>query len=169
MKVISGNLVVMALEQEFDVIAQGNNCFCKQKSGIAEQFVYYWNTDKYPMEADRYISSYNKLGTIDYREFGSPFKNGSRQVHKLYVVNCYTQYRYGRNHSDGDNDPFDAEAIIMCLRKIAHDFPASKIGLPYIGCGLASPPELRAARRDWFESEVAKIFEGCDVTIVNYG
>ena len=80
----------------------------------------------------------------------------------LFVVNSYTQYSYGRNHSDGVKNPLDYEALQLCLRKINKVFKGKKIGLPKIGCGLAGG--------NW--SIVKKLIKAeladCDVTIVIY-
>jgi O-acetyl-ADP-ribose deacetylase (regulator of RNase III) len=34
---INGDLIELALQDKFNVIAHGCNCFCTQKSGIAKQ------------------------------------------------------------------------------------------------------------------------------------
>ena len=54
---------------------------------------------------------------------GNIYKLGNYTVARhenFYVFNCYTQYRYGKNHEDGDEMPVDYEAITLCLRKINH-------------------------------------------------
>lgn len=37
MKVITGNLIKLAINGDFDVIIHGCNCFCKMGAGIAKQ------------------------------------------------------------------------------------------------------------------------------------
>ena len=57
---------------------------------------------------------------------------------ELTVVNCYTQFMYGKNHTDGVSKPLDYEALTLCLKKINHMFKGKHIGLPgFIGGGLA--------------------------------
>lgn len=168
MKIIDGNLIELALAEEFDVIAHGCNCFCKMTAGIAKPMAERFKCNEFHYEQDEFISDYNKLGSIDYQRFRLPKLDGTRQIHELYVVNAYTQYRYGQNHADGDNDPYDMIAIIMCLKKLNHDFGCKRIGLPYIGCGLASPPHLRDFRKKRFEEMVKGYMPNCDVTIVNF-
>ena len=58
---VEGNLITMALEGCFDVIAQGNNCFCTQGAGIAPQMVEAFGTDTFPLERLRYRGNINKL------------------------------------------------------------------------------------------------------------
>lgn len=189
---IKGDLIQLALAGKFDVIAHGCNCFCKQTSGIAKEMVANFQTDKFYKETTSiYEGDHNKLGTIDVGGFvldwcGNPeiceescipsllwnqlkrmdlFVN---EVKFLEIVNCYTQFRYGKNHVDGDNDPFNAMAIEMCLIKLNHHFANKHIGLPYIGCGLASPKHLIPERKVWFENTVKQVMIDCDVTIVEY-
>ena len=80
----------------------------------------------------------------------------------FYVVNSYTQYNYGRNHSDGDDKPLSYEALTLCLRKINHKFKGKHIGLPQIGCGLAGG--------DWekVKAIIQKELVDCDATVVIY-
>ena len=148
---IKGDLIDLALKGKFDVIAHGCNCFNKQKSGIAKQMSKVFDTDAFELETD-YYGDINKLGQLEYEDKGND----------LTVVNCYTQYKYGKNHKDGDTNPRDYDAITLCMRKINHLFKGKHIGLPKIGCGLAGG--------DW--NIVKKIIEhelkDCDVTVVIY-
>ena len=165
MNEIKGNLITLALEGRFDVIAHGCNCFCKQKSGIAKQMVKEFQTDTFPKEHIDLKEVINKLGTIDMEgRIITPNDN----VKNLIVVNCYTQYSYGGNHKDGVADPFDPIAIILCMRKLNHEFKGKHIGVPYIGCGLASPEPLRASRKEWFERCLTDTMTDCEVTLVEY-
>ena len=129
-----GNLITLAQEGYFDVITHGCNCFCTMGAGIAPQMAKAFGADKFPMEAPQYRGDRNKMGTIDYewQDISIPFGK-----HKLVVVNSYTQFHYGRNHSDGVDMPVDYDAIKLCMRKINQEFRGKTIGLPLIGCGLA--------------------------------
>jgi O-acetyl-ADP-ribose deacetylase (regulator of RNase III) len=82
------------------------------------------------------------------------------RVNGIIVLNCYTQFRYGKNHEDGNKKPVDYEAITLCLRKINHILPGKSIGLPLIGCGLAGG--------DWtiVEKIIEKELKDMVVTIV---
>lgn len=159
-KEIKGDLIQLALAGEFDVIAQGNNCFCTQGSGIAPQFVKAFNTNDikvYTLEDPSTKGDVNKMGQIQsnvivLKAEAAPSKSF------LNVVNCYTQFGFGRK-PQGD---LDYEALTLCMRKIGSKFHGNHIGLPLIGCGLAGG--------DW--ERVSKIIQHelrfCDVTIVHY-
>lgn len=122
---IEGNLITLAKEGKFDVIAHGCNCFCVMGAGIAPQMDKAFGCSHFRLEKPSYKGDINKLGQIDYDDG------------KLAVVNCYTQYGFGSNHTDGIDKPFDYEAFDLCMRKINHIFKGKHIGLPQIGCGLA--------------------------------
>jgi len=129
---IKGNLFDLVNKNEIDVIAQGNNCFCRQKRGIAVEFVDRYGTDNesvYWLEKKKFEGDFNKLGQIQFGYKGS-----------LVVVNCYTQYDWNKNNKENLSQwgiPLDYHALTMCLKKINHQFPNKRIGLPKIGCGLA--------------------------------
>ena len=124
---IQGNLVDLALDGTFDVIIQGCNCFNTMGAGLAkeikEKMPEVWQVDQETQKGN--IQKLGNFSFVHYKELN------------LRVLNCYTQYRYGRNHEDGDEMPVDYEAITLCLRKINNLFPGKSIGLPLIGCGLA--------------------------------
>lgn len=124
---IEGNIIELAQRGEFDVIIQGNNCFCTQSSGLAPQMVKAFQTDKFPMEQTG-KGDYNKLGQIDYK---IKMTNSTSSPH-VAVVNCYTQYYYGNQFGV----PLDYDALRLCLRKINHIFKGKRIGTVLIGCGL---------------------------------
>lgn len=158
---VEGDLIQLAKDANFDVIAHGCNCFCKQKSGIAFQMAKWFGTDepmKFNRERKEYRGDINKLGNIEsYSYFMKPNYKA-----RLDVVNCYSQYRYGTNHPDGQRNPIDYQALQLCLRKINYTFKGKKIGLPKIGCGLAGG--------DWSvvkELIMAELTD-CDVTVVIY-
>jgi O-acetyl-ADP-ribose deacetylase (regulator of RNase III) len=175
---IEGDLIDLALKGNFDVIVHGCNCFCQMRNGLAPQMAKAFGCDKFSLELSEYANEYgdiiptnnvgdvNKLGQIQYKIFG--IKNekvywivqvGS-DIHKLAVVNAYTQFKYGTNHHDGDETPFDYEAFTLCMRKINHRFNGYKIGLPRIGAGLAGG--------DWeiIKQIITKELKDCYVTIV---
>lgn len=154
MEVIKGDLIKLALEGKFDVIGHGCNCFCKQKSGIAKQMVEYFKTDKFTMENDYQKGDINKLGQIDY-SYQFDVKTSDA---KFAVVNCYTQYKYGY---DG-KQYLDYSALILCFKKINHIFKGKRVGLPWIGCGLAGGEEEKV------EIFAKEFLTDVDLTIVEY-
>ena len=156
-KEIKGDLISLALKGEFDAIAHGVNCFCTQKSGLAPQMVNAFETDTFKLEQSKYKGDIRKLGNIDYKLFYQ-FMTGKQ----LIVINAYTQFNYGKNHSDGVDKPLDYEALTLCMRKINHIFVGKHIGLPQIGCGLAGG--------DWniIKEIIKKELKDCDVTVVIY-
>tara|TARA_R110000772_G_scaffold9601_7_gene31441 strand:- start:921 stop:1406 length:486 start_codon:yes stop_codon:yes gene_type:complete len=148
---IDGDLISLAKQGKFDVIAHGCNCFCNMGSGIAPQMAEAFNCDKYSLEHQQHKGDINKLGTINFEvfEFSS--------IEYLKVVNAYTQYRYGK-----DKVHADYSAIRLCFKKMNKIFNGSHIGLPKIGSGKAGG--------NW--EKIKKImkeeFTGCNVTVVNY-
>jgi len=168
-----GDLIELAKEGHFDVITHGCNCFCTMGAGIAPQMARAFGCDIFKMEAPEYRGDINKLGTIDYEVqniiikksvnlLGETIMSPDFGGHDLIVVNSYTQYRYGKNHADGDKMPVDYFAIAMCMKKINHLFKGKTIGLPKIGAGLAGG--------DW--NQIEKIINhelnAMDVWVVNY-
>lgn len=164
-KEIKGNLIELSLKGEFDVIAQGNNCFNTQGAGIALQFVKNFGSDKFKKEGDKYYGDYNKLGQIDYeyqhysnwdRKFEKYPDQGDMILYSMYIVNCYTQYNYGTKFGI----PIDYDALTLCMRKINHRFKGKKIGLPTICSGLAGG--------DWnkIKEIIQRELKDCFVTVV---
>ena len=180
---VQGDLIELAKQGKFDVIAHGCNCHCTMGAGIAPQMAKAFGCDEFSLErltiegfdGDEHYKintnnrgNINKLGQIDFETVG--IINGKvysgwdskSDVHKLIVVNAYTQYNYGKNHADGDKKPVDYDAIRLCMRKMNHIFKGKHIGLPKIGAGLAGG--------SW--SIISKIIKSeladCDVTIVIY-
>lgn len=172
MKEVYGDLIKLALNGEFEVITHGCNCFCTMGAGIAVPMKNTFGCDKFSMESPRSRGNINKLGCIDYQECildeGLVFKDQDevprkyKNPKKIIVINSYTQYRYGRNHADGDSKPVDYEAITLCMRKINKTFPGKHIGLPMIGAGLAGG--------DWnkIKGIIEKELQNMEVTIVYY-
>lgn len=132
---LKGNLINLSLSGKFDVITHGCNCFCKQASGIALTISKTFGTNLFPLEVLNQKGNINKLGQIDAKLIKPDILPELKKP--LWVINSYTQYNYGKNHADGDDNPLDYEALTLCLRKINKVFKGKKIGLPLIGCGLA--------------------------------
>lgn len=166
---VDGDLIKLAKEGIFDVIVHGCNCLSTMGAGIAPQMAAAFGCDKFEMEM--WGPSIDKLGNIDCKTFlleknntftidlgeGNPDKGT-----ELVVVNAYTQYSYGRNHSDGVAQPFDYEAFTICMRKINNVFRGKTIGMGKIGSGLAGGNWTR------IEQIIKSELKDCEVLIVNY-
>lgn len=105
------------------VIMHGCNCFHTMGTGVAKSL-----RDKWPQvyRAD-----------VEYLPKGSKDKLGHHSMAKindnLYVLNCYTQYKYGRVGLYADY-----EAIATCFKYIGeHLSPKYKIRTSKIGCNNA--------------------------------
>ncbi len=162
---INGDLITLAKEGVFDVIAHGCNCHSNMGAGIAPQMAKAFGCDRFSMEL--WGSDVNKLGNIDYQQFiltkltADDIKSGNFKP-ELTVVNAYTQFNYGRNHSDGDAKPLSYEALTLCMKKMNTIFAGKHIGLPKIGAGLAGG--------DWerIKAIIQRELKDCIVTVVNY-
>jgi O-acetyl-ADP-ribose deacetylase (regulator of RNase III) len=159
MKEIKGDLIKLALEGNFDVIAHGCNCFCTMGAGIAPKMAKTFGCDEFKYERSIYKGDINKLGCIDYEE--GEIKDPQGLYFSLFVINAYTQYYYGKN-SPGCERPLDYSALELCMRKINHTFAGKHIGLPKIGCGLAGG--------QWkiVKGIIEKEFSDCEITVVIY-
>lgn len=82
------------------------------------------------------------------------YRKTHTDLHKLLVVNAYTQYQPGPN--------LDYDALTLCLRKINHAFKGKHIGLPQIGAGIAGG--------DWnrIKTIIQQELKDCNVTVVIY-
>jgi O-acetyl-ADP-ribose deacetylase (regulator of RNase III) len=171
---VNGDLIEKALSGEFDVIAHGCNCFCTQKSGIAKRMVEVFRTDKFYKEGSNWKGNVDKMGNIvaedryvhegkvvSFKEAGHPFTPLYNDAKKLIVVNCYTQFGFGKFQATGQPD-LDYEALTLCLRKIASKYIGKHIGLPKIGAGLAGG--------DWerIKTIIQETLKDCKVTVVIY-
>lgn len=165
---IKGNLIKLAFDAEFDVIGHGCNCLSNMGAGLAPQMAEIFGCDKFEMES--WGPTIEKLGCVDYQTFvigenaywslaDADNKLGHPEV---AVVNCYTQNKYGRNHSDGLAKPIDYEALALCMRKLNDIFRGKHIGLPQIGAGLAGG--------DWnrIKGIIKEELRDCKITIVIY-
>ena len=152
-----GDLIKLAQNGAFDVIAHGCNCFCTMESGLAPQMDKAFNCANpkiFTLEDQKYKGDIDKLGRIEYVKFQDNHGDD------LFVVNAYTQYKYGKYKADGEDRPLNYQALSLCLKKINHIFKGKHIGLPKIGAERAGG--------DW--DIIKKIIEStlvdCDVTIV---
>src|SRR5215831_95482 len=103
MKLVKGDLLKLAKEGAFDVIAHGCNCFCTMGAGIAKgvaiAFPEAYEADQRTLKGDR-----AKLGTCTSADIA--IGNGT-----LTVVNAYTQFDFR-----GRGVKVDYAAIRSCMR-----------------------------------------------------
>ena len=149
-----GNLLDLAEAGEFDVVVQGCNCFNTMGGGIAREI-----RERYSEAAiadDRTEKGdYTKLGNWTECEVGDD--------NQFTIINAYTQY----NMSTGE-DVFEYSAFALILQKLEHAYGDKKIGLPYIGMGLAGgKKEVIIPMIEYFATSVAK--KGGSVTLVEFG
>lgn len=122
LKHTTGNLLDLAEQGHFDIVVQGCNCFCRMGSGIAreirERYPQAWNVDMLSNEGD-----IQKLGSWTDANVG-----------KFCIINAYTQYDTAKAPGQ---DVFEYTAFELILQKLIHVHGDKRIGLPYIGMGLA--------------------------------
>lgn len=149
MKRVKGDLIQLALANEFDVIVHGCNCFCAMSQGIARQirktFPKAWDADRETASGDR-----SKLGRYSLARI---HVNGL----DLVVVNGYTQFRF-----DGTGVLADYQAIETLFGALKADFSGKRFGYPRIGAGLAGG--------DWdtIRRIIDRAMDGEDHTVVEF-
>lgn len=151
LNLVKGNLLDLAEAGEFDVIVQGCNCFNTMGGGIAKEIA-----TRYPMcaEIDRLTERGDHMKLGNWTEFDSG---------KFIILNAYTQY----NMSTGQ-DVFEYNAFALILQKIEHAYGNKRIGLPYIGMGLAGgKKDVIINMISYFASSVQT--RGGSVTLVEFG
>lgn len=158
-KKVTGDLLELAENGEFDVIIHGCNCFTTMGSGIAKQI-----RERYP---DAYVAdmlfddsgSYQRLGNFSVVSVEG--KNGP-----FTIVNAYTQY--GFNGNGKKDDLFEYTSFDLILQKLVYYAGNKRIGMPYIGMGLAGGDETRIMKMiEKFANDVNE--NGGSVTLVKYG
>jgi O-acetyl-ADP-ribose deacetylase (regulator of RNase III) len=157
LKHAKGNLLDLAEAGEFDVIFHGANCFNTMGGGIAREI-----RERYPevaiVDSKTVSGDYNKLG--NWTNETVIRKNGSVE---FIVLNCYTQYNMSRGH-----DVFEYAAFQLILQKIEKQYGDQRLGLPYIGMGLAGGnKEIIMALIEHFANKVSA--KGGSVTLVEFG
>jgi len=127
LKIITGNLLDMASNGDFDVIVHGCNCQNTMGSGIAKQV-----KERFP----------NSWAADQQTKKGSIEKLGNWSVNweqpnpgAFYLVNAYTQYEY--NKPGERKQHFNYTAFALILEKFSLVFKSYRMGFPLIGAGLA--------------------------------
>ena len=106
------------------VIVHGCNCMNTMGAGIAQQIREYCSS-AYWADMATTRGDITKLGTYTV---GMTVVNGEL----TYILNAYTQFRYGREKRHADYN-----AIVDVFELICQDFPHKVFAMPKIGTGLA--------------------------------
>jgi O-acetyl-ADP-ribose deacetylase (regulator of RNase III) len=154
LKHTKGNLLDLAEAGEFNIVVQGCNCFNTMGGGIAREI-----RERYPtvasVDMETVKGDYNKLG--NWTECDAGDKN------RFTIINAYTQY----NMSQG-TDVFEYTAFLLILEKLLYAYGDKRIGLPYIGMGLAGgDPAWIMPMIENFAKQVSK--KGGTATLVEFG
>ena len=112
-----------------EILIHQANCFCKMKSGVAKAI-----TDMFPevawADSKTQPGDRQKLGKV-----GPVILSDSKGTNIKIVLNCYSQYNWGR-----DSRKTDYEAYYTCLEKVRKfaEFKGMDVAAPYkMGCSLA--------------------------------
>lgn len=147
-KYVDGDLIKLAKEGHFDVIAHGCNCFLAFGAGIAPQIKAKY-PDAYTADCATVKGDIKKLGTISFTESTKPI-----------IVNIYSQYdTNGRRQGKMD---LDYNALRSGIKLMKERYSGKRFGMPMIGSGLAGG--------DWniIEKIIEEEMRGEYVTIVRY-
>lgn len=168
-KIVRGNLITLAKAGMFDLIGHGCNIHCRQKSGIAAQMVEHFNTNSpllYPLELPSFKGDMKKLGKVQFNT--NPFVVSSNFTPlNLMVANCYTQEMWKTKENP---KPINYIALRSCMKTLNamavwfynNTGTHMRIGLPWIGCGLAG------GDKDIVFNIISKNLTNAQVTIVEY-
>jgi len=152
LKHAKGNLLDMAEAGEFDLVVQGCNCWNTMGGGIAREIA-----QRYPQA----VLEDNETSPGDYNKLGN-WTQARVHVAGFDIINAYTQY----NTSTGE-DVFEYSAFALILQKLEHAFGDKRIGLPYIGMGLAGgKKEVIIPMIEYFATTVSA--KGGSVTLVEF-
>ena len=149
MKTISGDLIQLARNGQFELVAHGCNCFCTMGAGIAkavkEAFPAAFKADEATQRGDR-----AKLGTCSFAEI-------ALETSALNGVDACTQFDWR-----GPGSKVDYAAVRSCMRWIKQHYRGKKIGLPRIGASQVGGdwPMIAAITEEELEGE--------DVTLVEF-
>ena len=151
-KIVQGDLLRLAEEDEFHIIVHGCNCFNDMGAGIAGQIRKKW-PKVYEADCKTVMGSTDKLGDYSSAILHVEDVDTPTREYDVWVVNAYIQLYPGAN--------VDYTAVRNVLLKIHKDMdPNFSIGIPRIGAGIAGG--------DWqiIENMIVAIFKDRDVTIV---
>ena len=113
METIKGNLITLAQQGQFDVIAHGCNCFCQMGGGIAKAIKSEF-PEAYQADCQTEKGGKDKLGSCTYAT--CQVVGGT-----CVVVNAYTQYDYR-----GKGRKVDYDALRDCMQWIKQYRPTRR-------------------------------------------
>lgn len=149
-----GNLLDLAEAGEFDVVVHGCNCFNTMGGGIAREIRNRW-PEAARVDSSTPKGSYLKLGNWTEALIIS-------EENRFQCINAYTQF----NISAGQ-DVFEYSAFALILQKVEHAYGDKRIGLPYIGMGLAGgKKDVIIPMIEYFAKSIAD--KGGTVTLVEF-
>jgi O-acetyl-ADP-ribose deacetylase (regulator of RNase III) len=159
-----GNLLAMAQAGQFDVIVHGCNCQADMGGGIAAQIAaQYPRVQAADAQAHRNAGfpAAGLLGNYSSVEVGYGYEhNDPDNDYNFFIVNGYTQL-------NGGSGTFSYAALELVLMKVAAEFSGQRIGLPYIGCGIAGGDQNKIV--DIFQLFAIKAAkDGTTVTLVEF-
>lgn len=159
LKHLRGDLLTLAAQGQFNIVLHGCNCHNTMGAGMAKQIRERY-PEAYAVDCMTQKGDRSKLGTITCVQVDNDIGG------QFLIVNAYTQYDF---NTAGIKDVFEYDAFQKILDAFAHDAnPSMKIGLPYIGMGLAGGDRTRIlAMIEKFAEQVAD--RGGSVTLVEYG
>lgn len=124
MKIVEGDLLLLAQQGHFDVIIHGCNCFHTMGGGIAYAVKSLF-PEAYEADLETVRGAQDKLGTLSVAEV-------VRGEVKFLVVNAYTQFGFGGNRVN-----VDYAAVRQAMAEVKRRFSGMRTGYPKIGSGLA--------------------------------
>ena len=130
MKTVKGDLIELAKNGKYDVIVHGCNCFHVMGAGIAKHI-----KREFPLAYEMDVMKSKKGDRMKLGKFTYCYVPAC----DLYVINAYTQYRYG---PVSRTPHLDYDALRKCFKRIKEKFGRkmgrqNRFGIPLIGCGLA--------------------------------
>ena len=128
LRILTGDLLQLGKDNEFDIIVQGCNCFNTMGAGIAAQIKTQF-PDAYLADQETLSGDRNKVGTYTIGMAG-----------RLVIINAYTQYGMAKYSG---HDVFEYDALKLILQKLAREYPTARFGFPLIGMGLANGNKTR--------------------------
>lgn len=153
LRIMTGDLLQLGKDNEFDIIVQGCNCFNVMGAGIAAQIKNHF-PDAYLADQETLAGDRNKLGCYTIGMAG-----------RLVIINAYTQYGTAKYQG---HDVFEYDAFETILNKLATRFGKYRIGLPLIGMGLGGGDADRIIPMiEQFAGKVKAM--GGKVTLVQFG
>lgn len=154
MKTITGDILALAEQGEFDLIVHGCNCEGIMGAGLAKQI-----KENYPLafEADKKSASRtpeSKLGGITGVTVCS-----NTDVNVVFtILNAYTQLK-SRGSFRGET-LVDYDAVRSVFKTIASNYPNYRIAYPKIGAGMAH------GNWDTINTIIKEELDGLDHTLV---